>query len=233
MSLTLSRYLLVLPVLLTTTLAFTVTKKDIKAHLEPITNAIAKTAKEQGLDITITKVEDTMKQPVVKKKKSKMVSRSAKVDSVSKFSYMMNTIFLTIDSVIRPKQVVEANVVIKAPRSLSSDEVLSKLNGRFVGVRLDSNYNKEVKDRSLDISIFKGVPLPENSTFQEIKIIGYGTKKAADSARVNGSINFVVNGKKISAEDLNKINTEDIKSVKVQKTPQINEIVVIGRKKQP
>jgi len=230
--LTLSRYLLVLPVLLTTTLAFTVTKKDIKAHLEPITNAIAKTAKEQGLDITITKVEDTMKQPVVKKKKSKMVSRSAKVDSVSKFSYVMNTIFLTIDSVIRPKQVVEANVVIKATRSLSS-EVLSKLHGHVAGVRLDSNYNKEVKDRSLDISIFKGVPLPENSTFQEIKIIGYGTKKAADSARVNGSINFVVNGKKISAEDLNKINPEDIKSVKVQKTPQINEIVVIGRKKQP
>lgn len=232
--LTLSRYLLVLPVLLTTTLAFTVTKKDIEAKLQPLANAIVKTAKEQGMDITITKLETTMKQPVAKKKKIKTTNSSATVDSVSKFSYVMNTIFLTIDSAIKSKPSVETRIIMKATTSYNPDDIVDRLHGRVAGIKLDSNYNKEKKDRSINVSVFKGVPLPENSTIQEIKIIGYGTKNAADSAKkVNGSINFVVNGKKVSAEELNNIKPEDIKDVRVQKTPQVNEIVVIGRKKQP
>lgn len=227
--LTLSRYLLVLPVLLATTLAFTVTKKDIKKHLSPIALAFVK-SDLLGSKADTAVVEAVVK-PTSKRKKTKTISIAIKPDSVSKSTYVINTIFLTIDTTDNAKSNVDKQVVVRANAAFATTGALvdskgSLLHGKVTGFKLDTAMGRVPENSA---RVLRGVPT-NNSPKEELIVIGYGTKKTSDSVKSKSitHINYVVNGKKITKNELSNIDPDRIKDIKVENTARVNEVVVIG-----
>ena len=75
---------------------------------------------------------------------------------------------------------------------------------------------------------FKGESASE--PFKQVTVVGYALRGTADSLKAS-NVNFVVNGKKLTKEELNKIDPEHIKTVRIEKGQELPEITIIGRKK--
>jgi hypothetical protein len=105
-------YAFLLPVLLLTTLAFTVSKKDVKTHLMPLTKVLAEVA---HIELPVVKTEAVVTKPAVKRKvRMKEVAVTGKRDTTLHISYVVRSIMLKGDS---------ADVTKRIP-----DEVLAKLS---------------------------------------------------------------------------------------------------------
>lgn len=222
--LTLSRYLFVLPVLLITTLSFTVSKKDIKKHLAPIKDVlmsanIIDSAKEE---VSLVPV----KQVSVKKETKKITPVASADTTANKFNFVIRTLHIITDSAssaianmvddkasfLFSKKAVKGIAIIKRD-SIPSDKAknVENLNVTFVN-------NEKIKD--VDVKgtrptiVLRGIKLTETSL---------------DSLS-SPNPDFYYNGKKINAKDLSNINPNNIESVSVVKGMPLPEVIVVGKK---
>ncbi|MES2419630.1 MAG: M56 family metallopeptidase [Bacteroidota bacterium] len=207
--LTLSRYLLVLPILLVTTLAFTVSKKEIKKQILPL---------KEALSIRIKPV--SLKQDLPVKPPKKTVARKVK-DT-------FNTIFIKTDTLNDEMDAVTRELLtqIATRKVKAGDSIWQPI--RFVhGIKLDDKQQAVLEAKTEELSKeFKGTAI--NKT---IRVTDYRLKGANDSLRGATPIKLILKGK-ITGEELRKIEPEDIKRVNAQKASQHNEIIVVGRKMQ-
>lgn len=231
-------YAFILPVLLITTLAFTVNKKEIKKHLIPLTKAFVKV--------------DLFRKPPAKielttPKRLKRKSNSIKLNVFQKdtIRYVISTITLTSDSLNELPEMSEAIRLVR------DEQILTALKGKVRGVKLtggtffynntDSTHAKGTVSRTENIRIAirkPGIPLPNaaDHNLNEVIVSGYASKtrptKANDSVKiVVGKSTFQLNGKPITEEELRKINTEDIKSVIMQRAQNKGAGVILIAKK--
>ena len=241
--LTLTRYLLVTPVLLITTLAFTVSKKDIKKHLKPLQEVlISNHVIDQAMPI-IPKVEHRL--PKKKVERSIVVK---KPDSSGKVFQFLKTIFIATDSVSSEidgkTHKLLTKIVIK--HANIGDSVLQPI--RFVrGINLSDRQKLEIVSKNQELSnqedgktteqvvIVRGFKSAagvkqEFAGQQDPRLVPKGAKPATDTAAFDNA-NFYINGKRVTAEDLKNIKTEEIKTVTIQKRKTDEEVVVIGHGK--
>lgn len=266
---TLSRYLLVFPVLLVTTLAFTVSKKDIQQQLKPLNlifeNQFSKTLEPVTVKRTIANVELGAKKVHLKALKNEgsgnnsdfnqpaFETKALLNDGIDEITKQL----LTQMAAQRAKQ-SDTTIVIQRyvhGIDLSSKQIafldtktqefsenindkVAKQNVKAVG------YEFKVKgikiDQDLKEVTVNGSSNPNTSSVQDIIVIGSSTKKAVESAPIKiflrgvnlkkdaDSIGYTFNGKKVTEEDVSKINPNQIESVAVKKGKPSSEVVIIG-----
>lgn len=204
--LTLSRYLLVLPVLLLTTLAFTVSKKDISKHFAPIKAVIARTIAVQTAEPTAA-----VQQPVVKKKRAQKTI--AAQDSTEKHHFFFNHVIVRRDSLHSTVDLLPAMPVDEKTRAMMM-EALEKaiLAKKMLVARTDTMGGAGLVMRRVEnVRIgFKKTAKPatgaELDKDQVIVVTGYASKRMPkDSvATGTGQMNYYVNGVKVNQEELSK-----------------------------
>lgn len=227
--LTLSRYMLVLPILLATTLAFTVSEKDIKKHFAPIKQALISA---NIIDSVKSEVITIHKKQIAKKKVAKTIPLNISVDTTThKFQYIINTLRISTDSAnnnsaqITPEQAL----FLATKRTGLPEELKGKVKGIMI-IKSDS-LNLDGGKGVLNIKLkAKGEELTLNETISDNKTVvirGYKTgTKVPDSLLKRTA--FYFNGQKIPAEDVNKINPEGIKDVSVKKGVSLSEVRIVG-----
>ncbi|WP_316767478.1 M56 family metallopeptidase [Pedobacter frigiditerrae] len=226
--LTLSRYMLVLPVLLLTTLAFTVSKKDVKKHLAPIKQAL--------IYARIIEKDET---PAVEKKqtvKKKIFAKTIDItkDTTSlKFDFIVNTINIITDSAYSslPDLTPEKAFIIARREGLPAN-VKARVAGMFM-LKTDSlGDNREPKVENISIRLHGSevpVTIADKPYTETVIVRGFKTgTKLPDSATRRASGVIYLNGQKISQEDLNKIKPDEIKNVTIQRAKTIQEVTVVG-----
>lgn len=226
--LTLSRYMLVLPILLLTTLAFTVSKKDIKKHFAPIKQALI-TA--NIIDSVKEEIAITAKKPLIKKKIDQVIPLNISLDTAHKFKFIINTLNIGTDSTSTNASTLtpEEAMIFTAKKANLPEELKGKVRGMMV-INADSlnlSGAKEVLNIRL---VAKGEALPTSETINANKTVivrGFKTgTKVTDS--LTKRTEFYVNGQKIAQEELNKINPSEIKNITIQKGKPLTEVTVIG-----
>jgi hypothetical protein len=220
--LTLSRYLLVLPVLLLTTLAFTVSKKDVKKHLAPIKKVLIDAK-------IIAKEEAIVEKKQVIKKKPVTVLKVSKDTTVMKTNFVFN---IKLDS---PKanlpDVALTNVLVIT----KSNDLPSDLKGKVTGLILMSDsliVNKESRIQNIEFK-YRGAEANKNvagNAHKTVVVRGYKIgEKMPDSiaARLKNTTVYL-NGQQISADDLSQIKPDEIKSVTIKSAKSLSEVAVVG-----
>ncbi len=219
--LTLSRYLFALPVLLITTLAFTVSKKDIDKHLAPIKAAIAHTITSQ--DSTTTYPQ----KPTIKKRKARL--HVARADSVLAGVVMLRHIDVNIDSLkagqadlpkLLENEKMRAMIIasLKGKSQTKSVQVLRKDTIGGVGF-----VKGKVENVRIEFKKTTGLPLDGNElpNDQVIVVKGYASKKRpVDSTvtSVSGHLNYYVNGVKVSEEEMKKsVDPIQVKGIMIKR----------------
>lgn len=216
--LTLSRYLLVTPVLLIVTLAFTISKKDIHKHLLPLQRVLIDTHLiEPQEQVTVNKSHKIAVKPkeIFNLSQNNTPSQTEEKDSIGKVKFFFQSVFLSTDS------------IRTAPHDLPSviKERMLKENGTTANVILMKKHfaftdslPKEgtVEFKNVQLQLKKDDGLPRDA--KTIIISSYSNKTLRDS--INGeSVNFFVNGKKVSAEELKKlVDPAQIKNVQISRT---------------
>ncbi len=235
--LTLSRYLLLLPVLLTTTLAFTVTKKDIQQNLKPLQQVL-----------NIRKVHDLLRpsEPTVDKKLPQRKAVFLNKDTARAIKFLYNTIFITTKDTTIDGVTKELLAQMALQRVKNGDTAAKVV--RFVhGMRLSEKQGELLDANTIEMSRrLEGTPSDD-----VLRAVGYGVRqrngdvdlpKGRITLKVSGlklkgdsvasqKTIFYLNGKQLPENDLSEINPDEIKSVTIQKPKDIREIIVIGKKK--
>jgi hypothetical protein len=227
--LTLSRYLLITPVLLMTTLAFTISKKDIKKHLAPIQQVLVK---HKLIAPPVVEVKIDAPKKINKKRSEVAVQQVAPKDSVNKVAVFFRQFFLDADSMGAPVKRVQ----VLSGKLIGANAVEGKVQSTNLFVFADTNVRTRISEpnqRQLKYNVeYKtGVPLPDH--VNEVIIKGYGKiRKPADSISMAAATYFV-NGKQMSAAEFQKaVKVEDIKNINIQKFPaQAAGIHIITREK--
>ncbi|MES2653447.1 MAG: M56 family metallopeptidase [Bacteroidota bacterium] len=236
-------YALLLPVLLITTLAFTVNKKEIRKHLMPLTKALGKV---DLFNESVAKIEPIAPKTKVKRKSLPIKLNVAKRDTMNTTHYVINTITFTSDSLHNLPELPETATFAR------NEQILAALKGVVKGVKLTGSttftYNntdtingKDNIPRKENINIVlrkPGTALPNvtDHSLNEVFVRGYASRikpsKATDSVKiVVGKSTFQLDGKPLTEEELRKINPDDIKSVLMQRTPNKTTGVIIIAKK--
>lgn len=215
-------YVLILPVLLTATLAFTVNKKEVEQHLLPLTKALVKV---NLFGEPAIKIENTA--PIAKVKR-KIVSpiklHEVKTDSTKSVRYIISTITLTSDSLPTLPELPEAVRLVRSEHLDGAAKGMKISTSAFFYNTSDSIPRKGAIDRVENIRIVLRKPgalltNPEEMGYNEVIVKGYGAKvvKSSDSAKTfTGKTVYIINGKPSTLEELNKFKTIDIKSVVIK-----------------
>lgn len=231
-------YALILPILLITTLAFTINKKEVKKHLLPLTKALVNvnlfTEPTAKVELAVTKNKT--------QRKFSAPQLTVSNDTTSKVRYIISTITVMNDTLNTLPELPE---VVKLTKS---EHLNAVLKGVVKGVRLSGNafiYNasdsipKRVSlNRVENINIFlrkPGVALTKPEGVGVNEVIVYGTKmirpNTSDSVTtVIGRPLFILNSKPLSTDEISKLKAEDIKSVVIDKADSKAPRIVITKK---
>ena len=220
--LTLSRYAFALPVLLLTTLAFTISKKEVKAHLPTLSKIIPQLAVEEAQSVKEVK-------SIAKTKRKKVVeiivpSTVEKKDTVFKISHFVRTVFIKNDTTTQPS-VDDIKLMLaglKEKLNLSTEErptVKGKVGQVFVFKKDTVDLTKKGEAKKLSITITANGKFQEDhvAANEKDKTVTIRAFKIGDTSLAGGGIDYTVNGKISSSEDLNKLNPNEIQSVNVVK----------------
>ena len=217
--LTLSRYLLVTPLLLIITLAFTVSKKEMKKQLMPLRRVLVST---HLIEASQTPSKTVIIKNQTARKRINHLSEVKKTDSTNKLSVFIRTLFIDTDSTIHgmlpdlPE--MPAGLVLKGMITGAKNTTTKQ---RVFFYRTDSTGNDEVKNiKDIQFQLRTGEHFsPENMEKERVVVVkGYGrTAKSLDTAMTRGNVVYFVNGKKITSEELKAIKPEEIKNVIIQK----------------
>lgn len=216
--LTLSRYAFALPVLLLTTLAFTISKKEVKAHLPQLAKIIPQLAAEKE---EISKdVAPVIKKTSVKLKKTKTQEMILNADTLKSIS-IVKAIFIKRDSVGH-KSLKEAEQLITAIKhrlTISDDKPSAKkITQLFIYSKDTADVNKfaDLKSVALDLkkneqnSALKFLPVEKD------RIVMVRGIKVGDST-LNEKIEYVINGKISFANDIKNLDPRNIQQINVIK----------------
>lgn len=205
--LTLSRYLFALPILLITTLAFTISKKDIVKHLAPIKDAIAHTITLQDTTAAYTQ------KPAIKKRRAQLAV--ATNDSINESGMMLRHIEVNADSLkagqadlpklLENEKMREMIIAsLKGKPQSKGIEILRRDTLGGVGFTKGKVENVKIEFKKKSGLLLNGNELPND---QVIIVRGYASKKRpvdSTSTSVSGHLNYYVNGVKVSEEEMKK-----------------------------
>lgn len=228
---TLSRYLLVLPVLLVTTLAFTVSKKDIKKHLAPIKEALMIA---NLIDSAKVEIPQPSQQLAIKKPAKKAVDLTVP-DTARKLNFIFHSININSDSTRSAVAKLALEKALFLSNKSKEDFLPVGVTKVVKGIKLikaDSiPLNRDQIVENLRISFPDGeIPkeILNKKTTSTIVLRGYKTNgKSKDSLNFNGA-DLYFNGKRINGEDMSKIDPDQIESVSVKKANSVGEIFIVG-----
>jgi len=227
--LTLSRYLFALPVLLMTTLAFTISKKELKQHL-PILSKMVTIAEEEASApakaVSHTKVPQP--KPLVKKEG---LEKTTAADSISKLDVFVSNILIKRDSTSKGHLNVEdVFAMLKSKFNLPENAKLMQGKGKvtkevFFMKRDSVSVDKMPAIRNISIRFKSGEKTTELPPVDD-KIVMVRAFRSKDTAGVSGKVDYVVNGKILRSGELGSLKTDEIQHVQVIKgdgdnTPQI------------
>lgn len=222
--LTLSRYLFALPVLLMTTLAFTVSKKDLKKHL-PILSKMVHVAEQK---------ETVMPAPVVNNAKvypkksvtKKQAPEKPMADTVSKRDFFAANILIKRDSLNKHSllDIDELFATIKGrlnlPENAKPVQGKGKITKEVFFVKTDSSATDKVSGiKNVSIRFTQTGKAPSLPAPDDGKIIMVRAFKLNDttSTSIAGKVDYVINGKIARSADLNDLKGNDIQHVQVIK----------------
>mgnify|MGYP003574970511 CR=1 FL=1 len=229
--LTLSRYAFALPVLLLTTLAFTVSKKDVKAHLPQLSKIIPQLSVEEEQPTETSIVVKAKKQKTVKKDSQPKVQKK---DTVLKINHFVNTIVIKRDSNATGKlsvsELQHMMDAVKARLNLSVEDkpVVSGKVAQVLFYKKDSVTNEKVGEaKKISIAFRTKAKFEEDKALasENGKVVMIKAIKVGDTSLLADKVEYLVNGKLTASEDLKKINPNDIQNVQVIKS------IVSGRPK--
>ncbi|MGE6220727.1 M56 family metallopeptidase [Nubsella zeaxanthinifaciens] len=227
----LGRYALIVPVL-AVTLAFTVSKKDIKTHIPMLSKIV-------GIDTipTITKsnpkkAEATLVKSGVKKITHRKTNNN---DTVSFANVVVNTISINRDSLKKgmpnlDELVAQLRVKFNIPEDAKI--IRHSLEKNFIFVRADSS-GKANQAVINDISVgFRKARTNEMPPPDGEKRIVIRAVKISDTANISKQqVEYLVNGKVADVADFKKINPNEIVQVNVMKNNSNKPQIFIETKK--
>lgn len=258
--LTLSRYMLVLPVLLLTTLAFTVSKKDIKKHLNPIAlaleKAVSKNISPSVIDIPLNTIESVS----AKKNNLKTGKKIQATKLILNFKDTVNDEMNDVTKALliqmatqRAQKGDTAKLSIRTIHGMDlNDKQAAFILNKTEEISRSISYNGdkkliytvgvEYKGKTADQGIKPEVIIVANRTSKALDIKvpqttivlrGYKAGTAiTDSSKYN-KVDYYYYDKKITEEMLSKIDPNTIESVKVKKGNPLSEVIIIGKKIKP
>jgi len=221
--LTLSRYLFALPVLLMTTLAFTVSKKDLKKHLPMLSKMVTVVAEEKEIAAPIKPISNTknrQQKPITKKQELE----TPMVDTISKMDVFISNILIKRDTINKHSlnDIEDIFSTIKAKFNLPENAKLVQGKGKITKevffVKTDSAASGKMPSfKSVSVRFKESGKVTDLPPGDDGKIVMVRAFRSNDTTGVSGKIDYVINGKISSSTDLNNINGNEIKHVQVIK----------------
>ncbi|TBO39609.1 M56 family metallopeptidase [Pedobacter kyonggii] len=228
----LTRYLFVLPVLLCVTLAFTIDKKDVKKSLAPLTKIVN--------DVLPEKVAVQPKSVLKAKFKKRIIIDTLKApDTATKMTFIFKSI---VDGADSSRKSIEETL-----KGLGKQlKIMSfKTDGNFKGRTFVQHFNftdtMKPDHKMVDIKIvakkgadFEALPIPGKNSVAMFYFLKSTAKTSAakdgnqhvagNGAIVNETTTYFLNGNKISKEELDKLNVNEISDLKVDRNNQAIQI---------
>jgi hypothetical protein len=244
--LTLSRYLLITPVLLVTTLAFTIAKKDIQLDLQPLRKVLNGEYFDQPKPISasVVRAHQTSTSRTTLSKNKKTGSDTSTV------RHFFNQIFIRTDSTkdrkeelltarepllkeleIRPiknRDSASQSVRLVFRSEKLTDEQQAAVNANMDGLKKELNGKMAGQVTVMGFAAKFKTKTTDQARPEAVRSAIFGGNK--DSVKVSNLVVYV-DGKKMPKEELKKIDPEKIVSVDIVRRNTVPEIIVIGRKK--
>ena len=215
----LSRYLLVLPVLLCVTLAFTIDKKNVQKTMAPLSNTIKITLPTSDTKSAVIKPAKAR----IKNKIKPVPALKKGIDSVKKMTFVFKTQFETTDT---------------TRQSISNE--LDKLVGQVIDLKTNASAERKavvqrftfkdtLKVDQAKIGVFlrdaglKQVGKPIKGTIHNVVLIKAHSKSSNDpngAAVISGSTNkidYYIDGEKPSNAEFKNLDTNKILDIQVIK----------------
>ncbi|MBB2145189.1 hypothetical protein GM921_06825 [Pedobacter sp. LMG 31464] len=226
-------YAFILPVLLITTLAFTISKKEVKQHLMPLERVLINA---NLIEKAKPELKVVAQKSVDKKKITKRKPLNIAIDTIKKTNlFIVKTIFIDTDSTsARPeidiRKVVEG-VALKEGIPASFDDIKIRLKGTVQGHKVVLN-NVEANPSNSETVTVMGYGIPRNNPAGDMQKTFFRGRdgQKGDTIRSNVRLMFVLDGKRIDEKDLSKIDPNQIKNVTIKKQEdKMAEVTVVGR----
>lgn len=228
--LTLSRYALALPVLLVTTLAFTVSKKEIKANLPQFAKIIPQLADNEEKPKEVVSVVKTKRAKI----SAKAQGTKIKTDTIFKMREVVNTIFIKRDSgAIGKLTASELAAMMAAMKEkvgsfadVNSPITNGKVNKVVIYRQNGVDTAKMAEAKKMAITFKATAKFEDDKPLQtdKAKMVTIRAFKFGDST-AHDQIEYVVNGKVSRINDIKNLNPDDIEQINVikgsEKKPQI------------
>lgn len=222
----LSLYVLILPVILVTTLAFTISKKEMVKSLAPVSNMIKQINLNPVLDQPQT-VKDNLR-PAIAKKSSKPVQEAVGHTILAALRTDLNT----TDSLKGTPNQKEVKLYSNARKPVQKISSILSFQARLIYINdnEERNNNGEQDKNDADekkVVMVKGYRVPvnkEEGVPDKVNIIAVASKNVPQD-KVNTiakiikeeGVDFFVKGVKVNEGEVKRLNIEDIKSVTVVK----------------
>ncbi|MGM9479325.1 M56 family metallopeptidase [Pedobacter sp. GSP4] len=228
----LTRYLFVLPVLLCVTLAFTIDKKTVERNLAPLTQMVDQVMPEQQSDTLIA-----TKHSVKLNNKKKTAPLVKRIDTATKMTFVFKAFNRENDSLKYPiaeeLKKMQGNVKFDFNTEMGLSKRTFVKQFTFTDSIAANEKNEQVMlaDQA-DMGLGK---IPEakrkkitavfvvNSTVNMAKAAGEGTDKEVKNILIN-STGYYLNGKKVSKEDIEKLNPKMITDLQIDQNRQYIQI---------
>lgn len=217
---TLSRYMFALPVLLLTTLAFTVSKKELKQHLPMLSKMVTVAAEEAPEPVKVVTHAKAHQQQVLEKKET---PEKTAVDTVAKMDVFVSNILIKRDSTKHSPKEIEEMMITAIKSTFNSPEAAKLVKGkgkitqRIIFVKSDSvDASKMANAKNISIK-FKATGSFPDAPNDDNKIVMVRAFRSNDTTRVSGKVDYMINGKLSHSTDFNKLNPNEIQHVQVVK----------------
>ncbi|MFD0941012.1 M56 family metallopeptidase [Pedobacter boryungensis] len=224
-------YALILPALLITSLAFTISKKEVKQHLMPLERVLinANLMEKSAPDLTLTT------QKVVSKKKiNERKPISITIDTAHKLQnfIFIKTISINTDSTNLGLQQGDEKIVegfaLKSDNPSSIEDIKIKLKGTAIGPNVAVNDVNITPINATNVTVM-GFSIPKTSEAQKTFFRSRNGQKV-DTVKSTIKFLYVLDGKKVDEKEFNKINPDQIKNITVKKQEdKMAEITVVGK----
>jgi hypothetical protein len=213
-SLNLTRYLFALPIL-AITLAFTINKKDIRKNSESFKKIVNQVLPEKENETVSAAIPEKR----INHKRKKTTSEVIKKDTLQRFTIVMHHISDDKDSL---NKIIK--IFMKKPVSGNDDESIGrkiKGTGFLSTFTFTDSVNNDGKSRIKNVTVIAriGADGKEIITRQYntgFSIIGTGTV-SKDSLQTPKPAGYFLNGKKISKEEMSKLQPDLISGILLNK----------------
>jgi hypothetical protein len=237
-------YALILPVLLITTLAFTISKKEIKEHLMPLRAVFSNTVIVAAPIKAKTINKLPAKKSNAKKRKAIKLNVHFYSDSSENLTLILRTLGVNRDSLhIRTIDLPPLFKEMSGDVNAAVTSTMFRITKAVKGGVLTNADTVAAKVRVMRIENIKfGYRTPASDAssqaddkLKEVVIRGYGrVAMPLDSIKNRDKVDYFLNGKKIDTEELKKVlNPEDIKNIAVKNNSLHTEVLILAKKANP